>query len=101
VTFDPDNINKFLQIAINNSIQQYTQVFIKRVVIATENVSCSTQDYLDILDTIIEPSDDVLIPITIEKKIYLIDSINLIYCRHRKIQLGVFDNEQNSIIWNM
>jgi len=98
---NPNSISNFIQLAIENTREQYSKILINRLMIATSNVNCTIQDYLDIIDSIIEPPDTKFLhDITINTCVYKIDEVNLIYCRHRQTQLGWFDEASNSVIWN-
>jgi hypothetical protein len=98
---NPNSISNFIQLVIENTREQYSKILINRIMIATSNMNCTIQDFLDIIDTIIEPiNTQFLRDISINNLVYKIDEVNLIYCRHRQTQLGWFDETNNKIIWN-
>lgn len=100
-TINPNSIYNFMQLAIENTREQYSKILINRLMVATSNIDCTIQDYLDIIDTIIEPPvTKFLHDITINERVYKIDEVNLIYCKYKQTQIGWFDESSNNVIWN-
>lgn len=91
------NIDKIMDAAIKRIRLAVYEEFIERI----QNTKCTLQEYYDVIDSILEPSErGELQSFEYHEKSYLISADDIVYNKDLLIPIGFFDRTVNILIYN-